>query len=220
MKLALQRKANKKLVERKEEVEALLQAAAASEIGGIEAAVDLLKALETQADDLGLPITGEGWGERLQIKKKGGGMHFDAEQSALAAEAYARASSLHSSVTWHGQLCGRAKQAPPVPPVLTAHCSLPTPYAVLCNALCAALRGALQVASVGAPPHHPLTNPSPTPHQPLTNPSPPAHPPLTPRSPPAHTPHHSLPHQPLTTLLHRWVAWSAPSVAREARAMG
>ena len=179
MKLALQRKANKKLVERKEEVEALLQAAAASEIGGIEAAVDLLKALETQADDLGLPITGEGWGERLQIKKKGGGMHFDAEQSALAAEAYARASSLHSSVTWHGQLCGRAKQ---VPPVLTAHC--PPPYAVLCNALCAALRGALQVASVGAPPHHPLTNPSPTAHPPLTPRSPPAHPPHTPRTTP------------------------------------
>ena len=216
MKLALQRKANKKLVERKEEVEALLQAAAASEIGGIEAAVDLLKALETQADDLGLPITGEGWGERLQIKKKGGGMHFDAEQSALAAEAYARASSLHSSVTWHGQLCGRAKQAPPV---LTAHCSLLTAHPPMqCSAMHCVLHCVVHSrwrAWVLL-----LTTPSPTPHQPLTNPSPTPHPPLTPRSPPAHPPHHSLPHQPLTTLLHRWVAWSAPSVAREARAMG
>ena len=115
MKLALQRKANKKLVERKEEVHALLHAAASTEVEGVEAAVGLLKSLEAQADELGLPITGEAWGERLQIKKKGGGMHFDAEQCALAAEAYARASSLHSSVTWHAQLCGRAKQVPRPP---------------------------------------------------------------------------------------------------------
>ena len=116
MKLALQRKANKKLVERKEEVQALLHAAASTEVEGAEAAEGLLKALEAQADELGLPITGEAWGERLQIKKKGGGMHFDAEQCALAAEAYARASSLHSSVTWHAQLCGRAKQVPRASP--------------------------------------------------------------------------------------------------------
>ena len=114
--MALQRKANKKLVERKEEVLALLRAAAGTEVEGAEAAEGLLKALEAQADELGLPITGEAWGERLQIKKKGGGMHFDAEQCALAAEAYARASSLHSSVTWHAQLCGRAKQVPRAPP--------------------------------------------------------------------------------------------------------
>ena len=159
MKMALQRKANKKLVERKEEVQALLQAAATSEIDGVEAAVDLLKALEAQADELGLPITGEEWGDRLQIKKKGGGMHFDTEQSALAAEAYARASSLHSSVTWHVQLCGRAKQVPRVlmPPPHPIHCVL---HCVLHS------RWRAWVLLSPHHPHHP-------PHPPLTTPSPP-----------------------------------------------
>ena len=158
MKMALQRKANKKLVERKEEVQALLQAAATSEIDGVEAAVDLLKALEAQADELGLPITGEEWGDRLQIKKKGGGMHFDTEQSALAAEAYARASSLHSSVTWHVQLCGRAKQVPRV--------LMPPPHPIHCVLHC--VLHSRWRAWVLLSPHPPSSPPpSPPPHHPL-----------------------------------------------------
>lgn len=43
-----------------------------------------LREIEGEADSVGLPLTGEEWGERLLIKKKGGGYHFDEEQRANA----------------------------------------------------------------------------------------------------------------------------------------
>ena len=40
-------------------------------------AVDAQSACAQAADALGLAISGEKWDERLEIKKKGGGFHFD-----------------------------------------------------------------------------------------------------------------------------------------------
>ena len=108
MKLALQRKANKKLVDRKEDVLALLSRLADAAMPDVAASVKLLEETEAVADELLLPLQGDEWGARLQIKKKGGGMHFDEAQLSVAARAYARAGSLHSAVTWHKQLTGRA----------------------------------------------------------------------------------------------------------------
>jgi len=108
MKLALQRKASKKLVDRKEDVLALLSKLADAAMPGVAASVRLLEETEAAADELLIPLQGDEWGERLQIKKKGGGMHFDEAQLSLASRAYARAGSLHSAVTWHKQLTGRA----------------------------------------------------------------------------------------------------------------
>lgn len=108
MKLALQRKANKKLVDRKEDVLALLDRLADATMADVAASVPLLEETETIADELLMPLQGDEWGTRLQIKKKGGGMHFDEQQLARASRAYARAGSLHSAVTWHKQLTGRA----------------------------------------------------------------------------------------------------------------
>ena len=78
MKLALQRKASKKLVDRKEDVLALLSKLADAAMPGVAASVRLLEETEAAADELLIPLQGDEWGERLQIKKKGGGMHFDA----------------------------------------------------------------------------------------------------------------------------------------------
>ena len=66
--------------------------------------------LHTLQDDLGLPLTGEVWGERLLIPKKGGGHHFDESELSAASSAFSRAGALLTAVTWHEQLCSRASQ--------------------------------------------------------------------------------------------------------------
>jgi chemotaxis protein histidine kinase CheA len=108
MKMALQRKANVKLVDRKEEVLSLVERTARVGGSSVAEAVAELHAIEKLADELGLPLTGDEWGERLAIKKKGGGFHFDDEVRAAAAAAYVRVGVLHSCVTWHEQLSTRA----------------------------------------------------------------------------------------------------------------
>lgn len=108
MKMAIQRKANVKIVNQKEAVLDLIRRVLAAELGSVDGSVRTLRELEKDADELGLPLTGDEWGERLQIKKKGGGMHFDDDARATAASAFARATVLHSAVTWHEQLAGRA----------------------------------------------------------------------------------------------------------------
>ena len=110
MKMALARKASKRLVDRKDEVLGLLERAAAVQPQSTAEAAETLKELEGLADELGLPLTGDEWGERLAIKKKGGGMHFDDAARGQAAAAYARLGVLHSSVTWHSQLESRSTQ--------------------------------------------------------------------------------------------------------------
>lgn len=110
MKLALQRKASKKLVDRREDVISLVHRAGDLRPATVYEAVGALKELEEAADELGLPLTGDEWGERLVIKKKGGGMHFDDELRAVASTAYMRSGVLHTAVTWHEQLVGRGKQ--------------------------------------------------------------------------------------------------------------
>ena len=110
MKLALQRKASKKLVDRKDEVLAFVRSAAALAPPTVGECVSGLKELEATADDLGLPLTGDAWGERLIIKKKGGGMHFEDADLAAAAQAYMRLGVMHSAVTWHEQIVSRGQQ--------------------------------------------------------------------------------------------------------------
>ena len=110
MKLALQRKQSKKLVDAKDEVIALVTRASSLSPATVEESVAEIQEIEGAADGLGLPLTGDEWGERLAIKKKGGGMHFDDETRALAASAYKRLGTLHSAVTWHTQLASRGTQ--------------------------------------------------------------------------------------------------------------
>lgn len=108
MKLAIQRKSNVKLVDRKEGVLELIRWVLSTDLGTVEDAVRALQAIEKETDELGLCLTGDEWGERLLIKKKGGGFHFDDDARAAAASAYQRATVLHTAVTWHAQLAGRA----------------------------------------------------------------------------------------------------------------
>ena len=110
MKMALQRKASKKLVERKPEVQGLVKRVSELSFASVVEAVVALHELEGVADELGLPLAGDDWGERLTIKKKGGGVHFQDDERALAAAAFARAGVLHSLVTWHEQLVNRSTQ--------------------------------------------------------------------------------------------------------------
>ena len=110
MKLALQRKASKKLVDRKEEVLAFVHKAAQLAPPTIKECVVGMRELEDTADELGLPLTGDPWHERLVIKKKGGGMHFEDADLAAASQAFERLSVMHSSVTWHEQMNNRAQQ--------------------------------------------------------------------------------------------------------------
>ena len=112
MKQALRKKANTRLVERKDEVAALV-CRALGELGdGVDAAEGALKELEGAADSLGLPLAAEEWGARLgSIKKKGGGSHFDEALLSRAGEAHRRLSSLASMVAWRGALRTRQTQA-------------------------------------------------------------------------------------------------------------
>ena len=110
MKLALQRKQSKKLVDAKAQVEALIQKASHLQLATVQESVDALKGIESKADDLGLPLTGDEWGERLAIKKKGGGMHFEDHVRMEATQAFKRLGVLHSAVTWHTQLTSRGTQ--------------------------------------------------------------------------------------------------------------
>jgi len=112
MKQALRKKANTRLVERKDEVAALV-CRALGELGdGVDAAEGALKELEGAADSLGLPLAAEEWGARLgSIKKKGGDSHFDAAQCARADEAHRRLSSLSTMAAWRGLLRTRQMQA-------------------------------------------------------------------------------------------------------------
>ena len=110
MKMALQRKASKKLVDRKEDVLALIDKASGVRPATMADAVLMLGEVEDIADELGLPLTGDEWGERLAIKKKGGGLHFDDGARSSAALAYSRLGVVHSAVTWHKQLANRRTQ--------------------------------------------------------------------------------------------------------------
>jgi len=103
MRIALRRKTDVKLVERREEVMAFVQRVAAVEVANMSDVVELLAKVDAEADALCLEST-EDWGERLAIKRKGGGHHFDDDERATASRAYCRASLLHSSATWHARL--------------------------------------------------------------------------------------------------------------------
>ena len=77
MKMAIRRRGNAKLVKDRDAVLAMITAALDAPLPDVPASLSVLKEVEEAADALDLPLTGEEWGERLAIKKKGGGMHFD-----------------------------------------------------------------------------------------------------------------------------------------------
>lgn len=110
MKLALRRRANQKLVARRDEVMALIARLNALQPAGVEAMLVAARAIDEEADQLGLEVTGDDWGERLLIKAKGGGHHFDDVQRAAAAAAHRRGAAMHSAARWTEQLRACAKQ--------------------------------------------------------------------------------------------------------------
>lgn len=110
MKLALQRKQSKKLVDQKDAVLALVTRASELKPSTVAESVASLHEIESVADELGLPLTGDEWGERLLIKKKGGGVHFEDDVRAQAAKAFTSLGVLHTAVTWHEQLGSRGVQ--------------------------------------------------------------------------------------------------------------
>ena len=67
----------------------MITAALDAPLPDVPASLSVLKEVEEAADALDLPLTGEEWGERLAIKKKGGGMHFDDGERARASAAHA-----------------------------------------------------------------------------------------------------------------------------------
>ena len=92
------------------QVLALVQHINEAALADTAAAVGALKSIESRADDLGLPLSGEAWGERLAIPKKGGGMHFDPPHQQAATAAFRRAGAMLTAATWREQLTGRASQ--------------------------------------------------------------------------------------------------------------
>jgi hypothetical protein len=110
MKLALRRKQSQKLVERKDAVLALVKMASEMSLSSVDSCVAAVQEVERAADDVGLPLTGDSWGERLAIKAKGGGMHFDDDSRRAATAAFQRLGTLRQAVTWHLQLTSRGKQ--------------------------------------------------------------------------------------------------------------
>ncbi|KAL1508532.1 hypothetical protein AB1Y20_004632 [Prymnesium parvum] len=113
MMMAVRRKADVKLVEQRDAVLMLIERTAAImtvELSSMDAAAKSLREISTDCDALSLGIEGKDWGERLLIKRKGGGYHFTDEERHEASRAHRRARLLHSSVTWHERLVGGAQQ--------------------------------------------------------------------------------------------------------------
>jgi hypothetical protein len=110
MKAALRRKASTRLVERREEVLALVAETLEIELPDVVTAARESARLEAAADDLGLGVVGDAWGERLEIKRKGGGLHFDDAAREQAALAQRRLASLNAMVGWRKSLHSRAEQ--------------------------------------------------------------------------------------------------------------
>lgn len=114
MKAAIRRRANTKLVQRKEEVLALISHALDTPLATPAAAAALARTLEGSADELGLQLCGaEGWAQRLEIGKKGaaGEWHFSEAERARAAEAQLRLLAARSVRTWTEQLRAQADAA-------------------------------------------------------------------------------------------------------------
>ena len=102
------------LVERRDAVLLLIERTGAIltvELDGMASAAAALREISNESDALSLGIEGDDWGERLLIKRKGGGHHFDETERQAASRAHRRALLLHSSVTWHERLSGGAQQA-------------------------------------------------------------------------------------------------------------
>jgi hypothetical protein len=97
--------ASKKLVDRKEEVIKFVQQAASLQPATVAEAVTELKSLEDKADELGIPLLGEEWGERLSsIEGKDGSVPYAKAECETAKTAQARLNVLQTAVTWHEQL--------------------------------------------------------------------------------------------------------------------
>lgn len=113
IKVALRRKANAKLVERRADVLLLLSRAADEELESAEATEAFAASLERLADDLGLSLAGEPWSERLRIAKKGGNgdFHFSPAELARADVAQRRLSLASSAAGWAQQLRTQARSA-------------------------------------------------------------------------------------------------------------
>jgi len=124
MKRHLRKKANLKLVEAREDLLAAMESLAAAQWGDVETALDAYDTLARQMDDLGLPVEGEAWAERLVISKKGGGSHFNDEDLALASRAHARASALYDFAIRARQLRQRAANVTALSAALEANPSL------------------------------------------------------------------------------------------------
>lgn len=110
IKAALRRKVSAQLVDRRTDVLAMIDEANSCELPDVASAVAAFARFDSMADDLGLALAGEAWAERLAIKKKGGGVHFDDEERAKAATAQRRLTCLSSMVSWHQSLRARAAQ--------------------------------------------------------------------------------------------------------------
>ncbi|KAG8470476.1 hypothetical protein KFE25_008897 [Diacronema lutheri] len=108
MKRHLARKASVKLVEQRDEILRACADILAAEWGTPAEAHAAYDELSHRMDALGLAVEEGAWGSRLQIAKKGGGSHFDAEQLALATRAHDRASALCDFTARSRQLQQRA----------------------------------------------------------------------------------------------------------------
>lgn len=110
MKMALRRRVSVKLVAQREEVLSLVHHISDIVLVDTAAAVAALRAIESRADELGLPLSGEAWGLRLAIPKKAGGHHFDQAEQLAATASFRRAGAMLTAVSWHEQLTGCASQ--------------------------------------------------------------------------------------------------------------
>ena len=71
------------------------------------------KDMETDMGKVGLELGGtedDNWFQRLEIKKKGGGFHFDDDQRALAGKAWTRLNALALLARWLGELSDKASK--------------------------------------------------------------------------------------------------------------
>lgn len=110
IKMALRRKGNLKLVEHKAKVKSLVGAILNVDLPSCDVSEQELTEFEASTDELGLDIFGEHWGERLHIKRKAGGFHFDETEREDATAAQARLTLMHLSIGWRKQIRSRANE--------------------------------------------------------------------------------------------------------------
>jgi hypothetical protein len=107
------RKQNRVIVAEREGVLTLITKVDGLVMESADEVVGCWKDMEGDMGKVGLELGGtedDNWFQRLEIKKKGGGFHFDDDQRALAGKAWTRLNALALLARWLGELSDKASK--------------------------------------------------------------------------------------------------------------